>query len=289
MSNRPVSSTAQLASILAEAVPSLPPGPVELVAAELREMSSPAARAVWSNERWIALVGWILHRAPECDPVLPAIHALRRAPAISQDPSVANLVARYVLAAARRSVVDRPDTRSTSLEWEPAAVAEPPPPPPLSLAPEAVELLSVNGVVASGALRRLISEHVDIAVDWLDGFAAHTGHRGKALVAAARDSAAMTSDSRLRHHITGPASRPLVALLLGGDQWGRQARDASGTEASLILWALALRRARLCGEPDPEPPAPVVRAWATAAHLIDQTITPTDVAAAPDLVPSVAA
>jgi hypothetical protein len=289
MSNRPSSAAAELASILSAPLPALPSGPVDSVAAELREMSSPAAKAVWGDDRWIAVVGWILRRVPECDPVLPAIHAVRRAPMLSEDPHSVNCVARYVLAAARRCVVDRPYARSVPLEWEPVAEAIVRPSDALSLAVEAEELLRANGVVVSGAAWQAISDHVDIAVDWLDGFAANTSHRGEALVAASRDSAAMTSGSRLRHYIAGPAARPLVALLLGGDQWGRQGRQESGAEVSLVLWALAARRARLCGEADPRPPAPVVRAWATAAQLVDRAVAPAEVPAGPQFAPSVAA
>jgi hypothetical protein len=289
MSNHPSSAAAELAAILAEPVPSLPPGSVESVAAELREMSSPAAKAVWGDDRWIAVVGWVLRRVPECDPVLPALHAVRRAPMLNEDPHSVNCVARYVLSAARRCVVDRPYARFARLEWEPVAEVMVRPSDAVSLAGEAEELLRANGVVVSGAAWDAISEHVDIAVDWLDGFAANTSHQGEALVVAARDSAAMTSGSRLRHHIPGPAARPLVALLLGGDQWGRQGRQESGTEVSLVLWALAARRARLCGEGDPVPPTPVVRAWATAVQLVDKALAPADGPAGPELAPSVAA
>jgi hypothetical protein len=289
MSNRLSSAAAELASILAEPLLCLPPGPVDSVASELREMSSPAARAVWGDDRWMAVVGWVLRRVPECDPVLPAIHAVRRAPMLNEDPHSTNCLARYVLTAARRCVVDRPYARSARLEWEPVAEAMVRPLDAVSLAQEAGELLRATGVVVSGAAWGAISEHVDIAVDWLDGFAANTTHRGEALVVAARDSAAMTSGSRLRHHVSGPAARPLVALLLGGDQWGRQGRQECGTEVSLVLWALAARRARLCGEADPVPPIPVVRACATAAKLVDRALAPTEVPAGPELAPSVAA
>jgi hypothetical protein len=289
MSNRASSAAAELASILAETVPCLPSGSIDSVAAELREMSSPAARAVWGDDRWIAVVGWVLRRVPECDPVLPAMHAVRRATMLNGDPHSMNCVARYVLAAARRCVVDRPYARSARLEWEPVAEAMVRPSGAVSLSQEAGELLRATGVGVSAAAWGAISEHVDIAVDWLDGFAANTSHRGEALMVAARDSAAMTSGSRLRHHIPGPAARPLVALLLGGDQWGRQGRQESGTEVSLVLWALAARRARLCGEGDPVPPTPVVRAWATAAQLIDRALAPAEVPAGPDFAPSVAA
>ncbi len=289
MSNHPSPAAAELASILAAPLPSLPTGPIDSVAAELREMSSPAAKALWGDDQWIAVIGWVLRRVPECDPVLPAIHAFRRAPMLDRDPHSVNCVARYVLAAARRCVVDRPYARFARLEWEPVAEAMVRPSDAMSLAQEAEELLRANGVVMSRAAYEAIFEHVDIAVDWLDGFASTSSHRGEALVVAARDSAAMTSGSRLRRHIAGPAARPLVALLLGGDQWGRLGRQDSGTEVSLVLWALACRRARLYGEADPVPPAPVVRAWATAAQLVDRALTPTDVPANPELAPSVAA
>ncbi len=45
----------------------------------------------------------------------------------------------------------------------------------------------------------------------------------------------MCSEWRLRRHLHGPAGRPLVARLLGGDQWGRRAREACECEASLVL------------------------------------------------------
>jgi hypothetical protein len=153
---------------------------------------------------------------------------------------------------------------------------------------EVEDLFSAVGVAPSAAEWQEISAAVDIGTDWLDRFAARTGLCGEELVAAARDSASMPSELRLRQHFQGPTGRPLVALLLGGDQWGQRARRLCGREASLLLWALTLRWARQTEEQDRIPPVPVVGAWVTTVRLISEAMTQRETAT-PDFGPTVAA
>jgi hypothetical protein len=119
----------------------------------------------------------------------------------------------------------------------------------------------------------VVSAGVDIAVDWLDEFASSSGLVGEELFASARQAQALPSGHRLRAHFRGPQGRPLVALLLGGDQWGAAARRSASCEISLVLWALKLRHAREAREPEPGPPAPVTRAWSTTTRLIEEVVT----------------
>jgi hypothetical protein len=173
------------------------------------------------------------------------------------------------------------------LDWDPVDT----PPAPTgwdSLVGEVAELFRRCGVTPSPQAWETITAAIDIAADWWADFASYSGLAGDRLVTAARDSAGMSSDWRLRRHLQGPAGRPLVALLLGGDQWGRRARGDCGCEASLILWALEVRRSRRAGQPDPTPPSPVVRAWATTVALIDKGGAPST-NTGPDFGPTVAA
>jgi len=234
-------------------------------------MDTPEARAVWRHEGWAELVGWIVRRVPDCDPVVPAIHALRRAPAALTDPEDPT-VARRVVAIARRSPADRRGA-DLPLDDEPAEVLHPVDRQGESLVGEVADLLRLADIRPSTEAREVILAAVDVAADWWDGFASHTGLLGADLVVAARDAARMSSEWRLRRYEAGAAGRPLVALLLGGDQWGLAARRAGGQEASLVLWALLVRRARRANGPDPVPPAAVIRAWKSTVQLIERAVT----------------
>lgn len=269
---RQLSAVSELNAILVGPLPTLPRGGMVRVAGELRRMETPEAQAVWRHEGWAEVVGWIVRRVPDCDPVVPAIHALRRAPAAIGDPEDPS-VARRVLAIARRSPADRRGT-DLPLDDEPAEVAEPADRPSESLFNEVADLLGSAGLRPSPKAREAISAAVDVAADWWDGFARHTGLLGADLVAAARDAAGMSSEWRLRRYQDGAAGRPLVALLLGGDQWGLAARRACGQEASLLLWALLVRHARQTGAPEPVPPAAVVRAWTSILQLVETALAP---------------
>lgn len=204
------SSLSELNGILLGPLPTLPGGGVARVAAELRRMETPEARAIWRHEGWAELVGWIVRRVPDCDPVVPAIHALRQASVAVSDPSDPS-VARRILAIARRSPADRCGT-DRPLGDDPAEVADPVDRRGESLAGEVADLLGMAGIRPSSEARQVISAAVDVAADWWDGFACHTGLLGADLVAAARDAAGMSSEWRLRRYQAGAAGRPLVGL-----------------------------------------------------------------------------
>lgn len=264
------SSVSELNSILVGPLPTLPDGGVGRVAAELRRMETPEAQAIWRHDGWAELVGWIVRRVPDCDPVVPAIHALRQAPVAAADPGDPS-VARRIVSIARRSPADRSGT-DLPLDDEPAERPHAVGRQGESLAGEVTDLFRAAGVQLSAEAREVILVAVDVAADWWDGFASHTGLIGSALVTAARDAAGMSSEWRLRRYQAGAVGRPLVALLLGGDQWGRAARRACGQEASLVLWALMVRRARRADTPDPVPAAAVVRAWMSTLRLIEAAL-----------------
>ena len=267
-----VTSSAGLAAALSGPLPSLPAGSVAAVAAELRRMESPEARAVWVHPGWARTYAWVAARVPDADPVVPTIHALRRAPSVRADPASVDDVARLVVAIARRAASEQGRTERT-LACDPVddrpigEVAS-----DSSVVPEAKALLDAAGIEVSSAVWALVSTTIDIAVDWWDAFADQSGLGGPALVAAARDAANLSSERRLRSYLGGPVGRPLVALLLGGDQWGRVARRASGQEASLVLWALAKRRAASVGCDTPVVPAGVARAWSATLGLVADAI-----------------
>jgi len=261
----------ELNGILVGPLPALPEGGVARVAAELRRMETPEAQATWRHEGWAELVGWIVRRVPDCDPVVPAIHALRRASTALTDPEDPT-VARRVVAIARRSPADRRGA-DLPLEDEPAEVPRPVDRQGDSLVGEVADLLRLADIRPSTEAREVILAAVDVAADWWDGFASHTGLLGPDLVIAARDAARMSSEWRLRRYEAGAAGRPLVALLLGGDQWGLAARRACGQEAALLLWALLVRRARRADAPVPVPPAAVIRVWKSTVQLIERAVT----------------
>jgi len=237
-------------------------------------MTTPAARTVWRHQGWADLLGWITRRVPDCDPIVAGIHAARRAHLLGEEWSAVSQLASYLTRAAKRSPADRVSGLNlTAGTWEPAEPEAAVPPASMSLAGEAADLLRAVGLTPSSTAWAAISESLDVAVDWCDGFATSTGLAGEDLVVAARDAAGMSSEWRLRRHFESQAGRPLVALLLGGDQWGRRARRACGRESALLLWALDVRRCRRMDEPAPVPPAPVVRAWATTVGLIEASVT----------------
>jgi hypothetical protein len=262
------SASTELGAILLGDLPDLPPGDVCTAASELRYMRTPRARLVWTHPGWAALCRWITRTIPDCDPIVPAIHAMRQTLEVRSNPPAVHGVARRVLAVARKSPADR-CRGEVSLDWDPPDLGPTTQPGCESLASEAASLFRVCAIFPPPAAWLTISPSLDIATDWLDRFAAHSGLTGRALLARARDSERMSSEWRLRRYLQGPTGRPLVALLLGGDQWGRAARRACGQEAGLVFWALEMRRARRGGEPDPVPAAPVVRAWSTTVRLIE--------------------
>jgi hypothetical protein len=261
-----------LIEALSGPLPSLPAGSVAAVAAELRRMESPQARAVWVHPGWARTYAWVASMVPDADPVVPTVHALRRAPSVRANPASVDDVARLVVAIARRAASEQGRTERT-LACDPVderpigeAVSD------SSVVPEARALLDAAGIEVSSAVWALVSATIDIAVDWWDAFANQSTLCGAALVAAARDSANLSSERRLRSYLDGPVGRPLVALLLGGDQWGRAARRSSGQEASLVLWALATRRAAAVGCDAPVVPAGVARAWSVTLALVADAI-----------------
>lgn len=278
-------------SILSGPLPVLPPGEASGVAAELRRMRSSRAIAVWRHPGWADLVGWIVRRVPECDPTIAAVHAIRNRERALADRAYARSLVGYVRRIAQRSMADpAPDPgRTEELTWDP-----PEPPvefarPTESLAAEANRLLSVAGVRPSDRSWSLIAAGVDVAVDWWDGLAVRTGLVGDELVVAARQSWRTTGNRRLRANFDGPTARPLVALLIGGDQRGRAARRAAGVEAGLLYWSLLLRHADGQGQTAPVPAPPICRAWSTHVAAIERAVTSNGSAAEPDIGPTIAA
>lgn len=286
----PPTAAGQLAGILAGPLPVLPPGDIAEVSAELRAMSSCRSVAVWRHPGWSAVIGWILGRCPECEPTTAAVHAVRNAARAVDDAGYAVSLARYVRRIAENSAVDRPPaTEIIDLTWDAPEPERSIACVSTSLAVEAADLLRAVGVVVSQSAWGVIAPSIDIAVDWWDALASRTGLAGDDLVAAARQTNRITVDWRLRAHFEGPAARPLVALLMGGDNVGRWARRDAGTEIGLVYWSLLARRANLAGEISPVPPAPVVRAWATSIQWVEKVVDPGGESADPRIGPIVAA
>ena len=286
----PTKSAEELVTILAAPLPALPSGDTADAAAELRRMHSSCAVEVWRHPGWAQLVDWIVRRVPDCDPTTAAVHAVRNRERAVSDPDYARSLAGYVRQIAHRSAEEgRKAQRVQELTWDP-----PQPPverlrPTESLVAETASLLSVAGVRPSEESWNLINAGVDTAVDWWDGLAARTGLVGDELVRAARRSRQTTGNQRLRANFDGPTARPLVALLVGGDQRGRSARQAAGVEAGLLYWSMLVRRADTQGGAAPIPPAPIRRAWATHVDSIERAISSTDSAATPATGPTIAA
>ena len=244
------------------------------LAHEVREVRTPYARVLWRHPAWAALYGWFVVVTPDCDPVLPALHAIREARIGRPSPS-ADRIARRATSIAHNNPGNR--CRDEAELWPEVPVAPAPTPnAPRSIVPEVAELFRRAGISPAEAAWDAISIGVDIGIDWLDQFASSSKLRGDKLIAAARDAPAIPSRQRLRAHFCQAEGRPLVALLLGGDQWGSAARQAAGCEASLLLWALKLRHAMEAGEPAPVPPRPVVKAWSTTSQLIEAAIAGID-------------
>lgn len=286
----PMKSAEELVAILASPLPALPPGDTGRTAAELRRMRTSCAAEVWRHPGWAELVGWIVRRVPDCDPTIAAVHAIRNRERALVDPGYARSLAGYVSRIAHRSGEEcHKVQRLEVLAWDPPEPPHVRPRPTESLLAETLGLLAAAGARPSEQSRTLISSAVDIAVDWWDGLAARSGLVGDELVRAARRSRQTTGSQRLRANFDGPAARPLVALLVGGDQRGRAARGAAGVEAGLLYWALLVRRADSRGGVAPVPPAPVLRAWVTHVGSIERVIGSTGSAASPGTGPTIAA
>ena len=275
VSYRPDILGEQLRELLSRPLPVLPTGSVWEVAVELRAMQTRRAVTVWMHPGWAAVVGWILRRDPDCDPTVAAVHAVRNAERARSDPDYARGLAGYMQHVARRRPLEerRVAHRTVTLTWEPPDEPVGLDRPTASLAGEVEQLLEAAGIRIGDSVRELIGPAVDVAVDWWDALATRTGLVGEDLLEATRRSDGITAGQRLASHFEGPAARPLVALLTGGDQKGRQARRASGTEAGLLFWALLARHACERGDPLPDPPVAVRRAWATHLKLIDDVIS----------------
>jgi hypothetical protein len=265
----------RLAEILSGPLPVLPPGRIAEVATEVRQLESDAAVAIWRHPGWAELVGWIARQVPDCDPTVPALHAVRHRSAFAGTGTDTSRLAQVVLRVARRSPLDPWPRRFGRLSCElPEPTDTRPPVRTDSLVPQAAVLLNRAGVRPGPETWACISESIDIAVDWWAGLASQTGMTGPDLLAAARATHRVNGKLRLRRHFDGPVARPLVALLVGGDQWGRRARETSGSEAGLLYWAALTRMAHQTGRADPIPPEPVVRAWATTVALVERAVMP---------------
>lgn len=228
-SSRRQSDAAGLIRVLSEPLPGVPSGDVASVAIELRAMETDRAVAVWRHPGWAGVVGWLLDRAPHCDPTVAATHAVRRAPAATSCCAEAVRLSEFLVRTARNSPADQWPRRMERLGFErtmPSAGAGRTSTTSLSM--EAGQLIATAGIRTDPSTWELISASVDIAVDWWAELAARTGSAGEALVRATRSTDRVNRRVRLRSRFDGPAARPLVALLIGGDQWGRWARDAAG-------------------------------------------------------------
>ncbi|NNN21654.1 MAG: hypothetical protein HKL80_06595 [Acidimicrobiales bacterium] len=263
-------SLSRLALILGNPLPELPRENIISFARELRKISTTRACNTWVHPGWAEVVQWITKNVPGCDPVVPAIHAVRLAEQVRTNEVSTYRAANYVLSAARRSLRGQ-NSKDLPLSEDIASIDESRP-NPTSLSEEASELFRKNGIVVGNQTWQLVSEGIDIAVDWLDDFSTRNNLTGCSIFSTARDSESLSSKTRLRKYFSGQASKPLVSLLLGGDQWGTLARKSCGNEASLVLWSLGLRRSRQVGDEYQNPPAPVVRAWRTTTELIERVI-----------------
>jgi len=272
---RKESPAKQLARILSGPLPELPEAKVAVVAAELRRMRSDRAVAVWQHPGWIELVGWIIRQVAASDPTLAAVHAVRNAGRAVKDPDYARCLAAYLRQVARSCSTEPAPSPAEELTWDPPEDPCSGPPATESLASEAAGLLEGAGITVTANTWDLIAPSIDIAVDWWANLSSRTGQVGTDLLVAARDSERITDGERLRANFDGPTARPLVALLVGGDQQGRWARASSGREAGLLYWALLVRDATMTGGPPPEPPVPVRRAWATLVAWIHRAMGPT--------------
>lgn len=291
----PARSVEELSRILARPLPDLPAGDVPVVAAELRRMRSERAATVWRHQRWADLVGWIVRQVPDSDPTIAAVHAIRNRARAIDDPAYARSLAAYVRRIALNSTQEfrSPKRPLEELTWDP-------PEPPSdtathsseSLAVEASRLMKDAGATPTDQAWSLIAAGIDIGIDWWAGLATRSGLTGDELVAAARQARKTTVNQRLGQHFDGPSARPLVALLVGGDQRGRWARQVAGAEAGLLYWSLLIRHTCGRGETSPVPPASVVRAWATNLAWIERAIAPSispGAPAAPASGPTIAA
>lgn len=256
--------------ILSGPLPSLPPGRVAMVARDLRSVATPAARLVWCHPGWAALTEWVLERKPGCDPVVPAIHAIRRSGRASQSRAEAASVATYVLRVADSYRRTRPSRREVPMGLDVADREEPEHPRSRSLSIEASQVLRREGIRMSRPTWDLVSDGIDIAVDWWLEVSRSSGLVGRRLVdTVTGDSSNLSSGRRLRQYFEGSYGRPLVALLLGGDQLGSAAHRSAGTRPSLVLASMEARLANDSGQPAPRPAPPVIRAWRTAISRID--------------------
>lgn len=259
-----------LRRILSGPLPGLPRGRVAMVARDLRTVATPAARRVWCHPGWAAIIEWVSERKPGCDPVVPAIHAIRRADRATRSRGDAVSVATYVLRVADSYRQIRPRRREVPMRLDVAEREEPEPSRSRSLSVEASQLLGREGIRMSGPTWELVSDGIDIAVDWWLDVSRSSGLVGKKLVdTVTGDSSNLSSGRRLRQYFEGPFGRPLVALLLGGDQLGSAAQRSAGTRPSLVLAAMEARLATDSGQPVTRPAPPVIRAWRTAISRID--------------------
>ena len=254
-------------------------------------MRSDQAVTIWRHPGWCQLVGWVLHGVPDCDPTAAAVHGVRKANRAVNDPSYARSLSGYLRQVALHDSVDRPGaSRLEELTWDPPAPGIVAARPHSSLSEDTARLLKTSGVHLPNRAWAVIAPSVDIAIDWWDGLASRTGLVGEDLVAAARQpSHTRTEGWRLRTNFEGPTARPLVALLVGGDQQGRRVREVAGVESGLLYWSLLARRAAALGRPSPVPPPAVRRAWATTISWIDQALDSGHPADVPTAAPTVAA
>src|SRR5262249_40199440 len=113
------SPLAELRMILTLDLPTLPTGAVGAVAAELRSIDTPRAGAVWRHSGWAAICGWIWRYAGSCDPTVPAIHAVRRAPRVREDPKRAAQTASYLLSMAQDSPIRERRREVLAVDFDP--------------------------------------------------------------------------------------------------------------------------------------------------------------------------
>src|SRR5262249_5287573 len=130
----------RLTSIFSGPLPDLPNRDVRSLTQEIREVRTPFAEMVWCHPGWVALYEWIVAIAPDCDPVVPAIHAIRAADG-GRFQVGADRIARRIAAIAHKNPLNR-------CRQEAGLPSEPPEPrtevgtDSQSLVPEAAELVS---------------------------------------------------------------------------------------------------------------------------------------------------
>lgn len=141
-------------------------------------MESERAIEIWRHHGWGGVVGWIVERVPSCDPTVAAVHAVRRA---EHRIATAGPGSSAAMPARGRPCVALDRSGATAHQ---------------------------AGITLDDFTRRLISESIDIAVDWWADFADQVGATGMALLTEARTTDRINGRVRLRTRFSGAAGCP---------------------------------------------------------------------------------